>query len=177
MRPFLGPRTLLGRLVPIPDSHGSPASKHQKGIPTHPFSRQGGIFSLRMTFCDQYPDKPPKVRFTTKVFHPNGRAKPDPPPSPSRCCACWLAPHSLIRASLAAPQSPPARAPVGQVAAAPSVCGIGHVQNLGTIACCNAMLACDATVTRSADAVQKSSMPAQTKNAARTHGGVPGCTC
>ena len=33
---------------------------------------EGGIFSLRMTFCDQYPDKPPKVRFTTKVFHPNG---------------------------------------------------------------------------------------------------------
>mmetsp|Transcript_34723 Transcript_34723/g.81410 ORF Transcript_34723/g.81410 Transcript_34723/m.81410 type:complete len:156 (+) Transcript_34723:51-518(+) len=32
---------------------------------------EGGIFSLRMTFCDQYPDKPPKVRFTTKVFHPN----------------------------------------------------------------------------------------------------------
>jgi len=22
---------------------------------------EGGIFSLRMTFCDQYPDKPPKV--------------------------------------------------------------------------------------------------------------------
>jgi ubiquitin-conjugating enzyme E2 A len=33
---------------------------------------EGGIFSLRMTFCDQYPDKPPKVRFTTKAFHPNG---------------------------------------------------------------------------------------------------------
>ena len=32
---------------------------------------EGGIFSLRLTFCDQYPDKPPKVRFTTKVFHPN----------------------------------------------------------------------------------------------------------
>mmetsp|Transcript_31403 Transcript_31403/g.72221 ORF Transcript_31403/g.72221 Transcript_31403/m.72221 type:complete len:159 (+) Transcript_31403:72-548(+) len=32
---------------------------------------EGGIYSLRMTFCDQYPDKPPKVRFTTKVFHPN----------------------------------------------------------------------------------------------------------
>eukprot|EP00295_Goniomonas_pacifica_P009078 CAMPEP_0175841846 /NCGR_PEP_ID=MMETSP0107_2-20121207/20156_1 /TAXON_ID=195067 ORGANISM="Goniomonas pacifica, Strain CCMP1869" /NCGR_SAMPLE_ID=MMETSP0107_2 /ASSEMBLY_ACC=CAM_ASM_000203 /LENGTH=159 /DNA_ID=CAMNT_0017155859 /DNA_START=18 /DNA_END=497 /DNA_ORIENTATION=+ len=32
---------------------------------------EGGIFSLRLTFCDQYPDKPPKVRFTTKMFHPN----------------------------------------------------------------------------------------------------------
>ena len=26
---------------------------------------EGGIFSLRMTFCDQYPDKPPKV---TNIF-------------------------------------------------------------------------------------------------------------
>jgi hypothetical protein len=26
---------------------------------------------LRLTFCDRYPEKPPKVRFTTKMFHPN----------------------------------------------------------------------------------------------------------
>merc|ERR1711959_707085 len=32
---------------------------------------EGGIYSLRLTFCDEYPDKPPKVRFTTKMFHPN----------------------------------------------------------------------------------------------------------
>merc|ERR1711959_366069 len=32
---------------------------------------EGGIYSLRLTFCDQYPDKPPKVRFTTRMFHPN----------------------------------------------------------------------------------------------------------
>jgi ubiquitin-conjugating enzyme E2 A len=31
----------------------------------------GGIYSLRLTFCDRYPEKPPKVRFTTKMFHPN----------------------------------------------------------------------------------------------------------
>jgi|SouAtlMetagenome_1021521.scaffolds.fasta_scaffold115219_1 ubiquitin-protein ligase len=43
---------------------------------------EGGIFSLRMTFCDQYPDKPPKVRFTTKVFHPNG---------------VWPVPFSVVR--------------------------------------------------------------------------------
>jgi len=29
---------------------------------------EGGIFSLRMTFCDQYPDKPPKVCFSLYIF-------------------------------------------------------------------------------------------------------------
>jgi ubiquitin-conjugating enzyme E2 A len=32
---------------------------------------EGGIYSLRITFSDRYPDKPPRVRFTTKMFHPN----------------------------------------------------------------------------------------------------------
>ena len=32
---------------------------------------EGGIFSMRLTFNDQYPDKPPRVRFETKVYHPN----------------------------------------------------------------------------------------------------------
>ena len=31
----------------------------------------GGVFSLRMTFGEQYPEKPPRVRFTSEVFHPN----------------------------------------------------------------------------------------------------------
>ena len=29
------------------------------------------MFQLRITFGEQYPDKPPRVRFTSEVFHPN----------------------------------------------------------------------------------------------------------
>lgn len=32
---------------------------------------EGGIFKLRMKFSDQYPNHPPEVKFTTKIFHPN----------------------------------------------------------------------------------------------------------
>jgi len=32
---------------------------------------EGGVFSIRITFSDRYPEKPPRVRFTSKVFHPN----------------------------------------------------------------------------------------------------------
>ena len=31
----------------------------------------GGIYSLRLRFDEQYPDKPPFIRFTTPMFHPN----------------------------------------------------------------------------------------------------------
>lgn len=32
---------------------------------------EGGVFTLRLTFSDKYPDKPPKVKFTCEMFHPN----------------------------------------------------------------------------------------------------------
>ena len=32
---------------------------------------EGGIYSLRLQFPDQYPEKPPRVRFVTEMFHPN----------------------------------------------------------------------------------------------------------
>eukprot|EP00164_Ancoracysta_twista_P002274 GFYU01003009.1.p1 GENE.GFYU01003009.1~~GFYU01003009.1.p1 ORF type:complete len:153 (+),score=31.56 GFYU01003009.1:129-587(+) len=32
---------------------------------------EGGVFSLRLTFSEQYPEKPPRIKFITEVFHPN----------------------------------------------------------------------------------------------------------
>ncbi|KAJ7567480.1 hypothetical protein O6H91_02G149900 [Diphasiastrum complanatum] len=33
---------------------------------------EGAILPLRLTFGEHYPAKPPRVRFTSEVFHPNG---------------------------------------------------------------------------------------------------------
>ncbi|KAL5707226.1 E2 ubiquitin-conjugating enzyme [Ranunculus cassubicifolius] len=32
---------------------------------------EGGMFGLRLTFGNNYPEKPPRVRFTSEIFHPN----------------------------------------------------------------------------------------------------------
>ena len=32
---------------------------------------EGGIFKLRLLFTDDYPFKPPKITFTTRIYHPN----------------------------------------------------------------------------------------------------------
>jgi hypothetical protein len=32
---------------------------------------EGATFKLKMSFTEEYPNKPPKVQFVTKCFHPN----------------------------------------------------------------------------------------------------------
>jgi len=32
---------------------------------------EGGTFNLTLDFTEEYPNKPPKVQFVTKMFHPN----------------------------------------------------------------------------------------------------------
>ncbi|EDR24162.1 ubiquitin-conjugating enzyme E2-17 kDa, putative [Entamoeba dispar SAW760] len=32
---------------------------------------EGGLFELRLTFSDEYPIKPPHVKFISEMFHPN----------------------------------------------------------------------------------------------------------
>lgn len=39
------------------------------GPPETPYEE--GVFSMRLTFPAEYPFKPPEVRFTTPIYHPN----------------------------------------------------------------------------------------------------------
>lgn len=39
---------------------------------------EGGFFKARMRFPKDYPNMPPELRFTSKIWHPNG----------ARCCLC-----------------------------------------------------------------------------------------
>jgi ubiquitin-conjugating enzyme E2 A len=32
---------------------------------------EGGLFTLKLQFTENYPNSPPRVKFLTKMFHPN----------------------------------------------------------------------------------------------------------
>ena len=36
----------------------------------------GGCFRAKMTFPPNYPLYPPKMKFETPIFHPNGKSRP-----------------------------------------------------------------------------------------------------
>nr|XP_027193956.1 ubiquitin-conjugating enzyme E2 2-like [Dermatophagoides pteronyssinus] len=57
---------------------------------------EGGIFVLSIKFPENYPDKPPVVKFVTKIFHPNVYADgSDPNPnSPANAEAAKLYIHN-----------------------------------------------------------------------------------
>ena len=40
-------------------------------IGTNDTEWEGGMFKLTMVFSDQYPNKPPEVKFISDIFHPN----------------------------------------------------------------------------------------------------------
>jgi len=39
------------------------------GLSASPY--EGGTFAFHIQFTDEYPEAPPKVNFTTKIYHPN----------------------------------------------------------------------------------------------------------
>lgn len=34
---------------------------------------EGGTFTLQLEFSDEYPNRAPKIKFLSRMFHPNGR--------------------------------------------------------------------------------------------------------
>ena len=34
---------------------------------------EGGSFKLILEFTEEYPNKPPNIKFITSIFHPNGK--------------------------------------------------------------------------------------------------------
>lgn len=65
--------TLTSRSTALPSRHTKvraplPPRSLAKSLANHP---KGGIFKLELFLPDDYPMTPPKIRFLTKIFHPN----------------------------------------------------------------------------------------------------------
>ena len=43
----------------------------QQNIPNYHCTCQDGTFKLTLEFSEEYPNKPPVVKFLSKMFHPN----------------------------------------------------------------------------------------------------------
>ena len=52
-----------------------PLSRNRLNVRRNLSATAGGIYQLRVQFPDSYPDKPPKVRFVSEMFHPNVSAQ------------------------------------------------------------------------------------------------------
>ncbi|KAI5296569.1 Ubiquitin-conjugating enzyme 13 [Ascosphaera acerosa] len=69
---------------------------------------EGGVFKLELFLPDDYPMTPPKIRFLTKIYHPNidrlGRicldvlksASPQSLTKYGKLLECWLTSHELL---------------------------------------------------------------------------------
>ena len=69
-------------LLLIIPSHAATRSLSSRTKEKHPCSCSTGQFKLTMEFTEQYPNEPPKVKFLSALYHPNGKA----PIAPCLCC-------------------------------------------------------------------------------------------
>lgn len=61
------------RIISFRCYHTNNVHKRSKAYINFCFFFATGTFKLQMEFTEEYPNKPPTVRFISKMFHPNGK--------------------------------------------------------------------------------------------------------